>query len=786
MQAPPVRRQSSSGQKPPQQQEGGPQWARGQGLPPPVKKAGRGNSRGSFSEPPMDFKPLVKSENHWRPKKNSSALVVAEKKVKSILNKMTKEKFETLSQQMCEIPLESYETLSMMIRFVYEKAIDEPSFGDMYADLCALLSRTAQTSSFVHFIQSDEEKDNGSPQVWRWSNDVSHDDGEIVGPFEDEDDAFDAALADETMAPIERGEMTLELVRLRIANDTFIKILKNTENDDHYVVFFPMKEAEECGQQMSEFFLTERECRSDASKHNSFKRSLLNKCQDEFNKQDIYEDWKKEKASYLETKDSLTEAEQTEKEGELNFRRIKIKKQMLGNIKFIGQLYKKNLLKEKIMRYCIATLLKLDEDKSISGKNTEYIDSGQTDLDEEDHEALCSMFSTIGKTIDTPEAADFMDVCFTKIERFSDDKAQNSRSRFMYKDLIELRKNSWEPRRKQEKAKTLEEIRKDVEREELLHAQESQKFAPGRGGGRGGRGSNIGGRGFMRGGGDRRQTDHMVQPGRGRSSFKSQDDDSFAGRGGSFRFSSSGGRGDRRGSASSPTRTSARQVSPTPGQGGHGSSTSLRSAAARSVSPSPPGPSSFAPPPMSGEKLERRIDGMRTEYMQDPGNVPELLLSMDGISGTPGAGFIFVQRNADRVMDCKDEERKAIIDMIKILFQKEKLSKEDIENGMGEIVEFVDSFVIDSPRAYEYIGDVVSELLNVGAVDVQWLAMQTEKTKLSPESAVPERVVKDVMAAFVNKFGKEKAHTVFDDGVEKLAEVLGIDKWNTIAGSVMG
>jgi translation initiation factor 4G len=123
------------------------------------------------------------------------------------------------------------------------------------------------------------------------------------------------------------------------------------ELDEYYIVFFPVEQAEECGQAMSEFFLTERECRSDASKNNSFKRSLLNQCQDEFDKQDIFEDWEKEKAAYEGEKDKSTESRTKRKGGRIrSFRKIKIKKQMLGNIKFIGQLYKKGLLKEKIMR----------------------------------------------------------------------------------------------------------------------------------------------------------------------------------------------------------------------------------------------------------------------------------------------------------------------------------------------------------------------------------------------------------------------------------------------------
>ena len=67
---------------------------------------------------------------------------------------------------------------------------------------------------------------------------------------------------------------------------------------------------------------------------NTFKRSLLNKCEDEFNKQDIYTDWKKDKKEYGKVKSTLREKERAKKEEDLEFRRIKIKKQMLGNIKF--------------------------------------------------------------------------------------------------------------------------------------------------------------------------------------------------------------------------------------------------------------------------------------------------------------------------------------------------------------------------------------------------------------------------------------------------------------------
>jgi len=346
---------------------------------------GRGGHGGQYQD--FDGPPLKKSENRWMPIRDTSALVVTEKKVKSILNKMTKEKFDKLSEEMCNIPILSYEMLTMMIHHVYEKAICEPSFGDMYAQLCVRLSYRAKNIPFVKIIESDEEpptddgtdgfQDEGGTSsgntVYRWTNDVNTDDSEIVGPFDSPENCIFAALDEEACSgPVKRGSMELTLHSLKIRQGMFIKIMHSTQDPSKFfAVFFAVSQAEEAGQQMSKIFLSERECVLDSRKNNSFKRILLYKCEDEFNKQDIYEDLKQEKKAYEENKSSLTDVERLEQEEELEFRRMKIKKQMLGNIRFIGELYKIDMLKEKIMHYCIKTLLKLGDKASNDTKSNE-------------------------------------------------------------------------------------------------------------------------------------------------------------------------------------------------------------------------------------------------------------------------------------------------------------------------------------------------------------------------------------------------------------------------------
>lgn len=123
------------------------------------------------------------------------------------------------------------------------------------------------------------------------------------------------------------------------------------------------------------------------------------------------------------------------------------------------------------MRFCIHSLLKFEEHDG--GLRSQSGEDGE--MDDEDHEALCNLFNTIGKTIDNPKAQPFMRIYFAKISTLSDDETLNSRPRFMYKDLIEMRSKGWKLRREVETAKTLDEIRKDAERDERKAQQQSQQ-----------------------------------------------------------------------------------------------------------------------------------------------------------------------------------------------------------------------------------------------------------------------------------------------------------------------
>ncbi|XP_053379566.1 eukaryotic translation initiation factor 4 gamma 1-like [Mercenaria mercenaria] len=71
------------------------------------------------------------------------------KKTRSILNKLTPQKFQTLVSQMQALPIDSEEKLKGVINLVFEKAISEPSYGVAYANMCRCLSMVSRTKSCV-------------------------------------------------------------------------------------------------------------------------------------------------------------------------------------------------------------------------------------------------------------------------------------------------------------------------------------------------------------------------------------------------------------------------------------------------------------------------------------------------------------------------------------------------------------------------------------------------------------------------------------------------------------
>ena len=154
----------------------------------------------------------------------------------------------------------------------------------------------------------------------------------------------------------------------------------------------------------------------------TFKRLLLNKCQEEFERGER----EQEEANKVDEAEGEVKLSNEERKQ----RRIKARRHMSGNIIFIGELYKKKMLSERIMHECIKKLPGLSQDP-----------------DEEDVEAMCKLMSSIGEMIDHPTTKERMDVYFGRLKILSNNMNLSSRVRFMLKDVIDLRGNRWQVRR---------------------------------------------------------------------------------------------------------------------------------------------------------------------------------------------------------------------------------------------------------------------------------------------------------------------------------------------------
>jgi translation initiation factor 4G len=293
--------------------------------------ADRWQQRGLIPSPVTPMQIMHKAEKKYVVGKVSDEEQAKQRQLKSILNKLTPQNFDKLFEQVKEVNIDNVSTLTGVISQIFDKALMEPTFCEMYANFCSHLAGALP--------------------------DFSEDNEKIT-----------------------------------------------------------------------------------------FKRLLLNKCQEEFERGEREE----------------AEAEKTEEEGEVKQtkeereeKRVKARRRMLGNIRLIGELYKKRMLTERIMHECIKKLL-----------------GNYEKPDEENIEALCKLMSTIGEMIDHPKAKEHIDAYFDRMRGLSTNQLISSRVRFLLRDSIDLRKNRWQQRRKVDGPKKIDEVHRDAAQEK--HAQSTR------------------------------------------------------------------------------------------------------------------------------------------------------------------------------------------------------------------------------------------------------------------------------------------------------------------------
>ncbi|KAI6029329.1 hypothetical protein BKA83DRAFT_4217320 [Pisolithus microcarpus] len=353
---------------------------------------GQGFGPGAFPSGPAlePVAPLEASANRWVPASTQRRGAaegdtpdVVDRKVKSLLNKLTMEKFESISDQIIAWANKSENekdgrTLIQVIRLVFEKATDEANWSEMYARLCRKMMETI------------------SPKV--------------------QDDGIKNAEG----KPITGGQL--------------------------------------------------------------FRKYLLNRCQEDFERGWVAKEATARAAAAKASDDEAIKAanEKTGNESELYsdeyYAAQKAKRQGLGLIKFIGELFKLQMLTERIMHECVKKLLGNVENP-----------------EEEEIESLCQLLRTVGQLLDVPKARAHMDVYFQRMRELCKSQNVSPRMQFMLQDVIELRDRKWQPRNVVNAPTTLAAVHEAAAKEKA--AQESQasqrQFSMSRGGSRRGAERNV-------------------------------------------------------------------------------------------------------------------------------------------------------------------------------------------------------------------------------------------------------------------------------------------------------
>lgn len=651
---------------------------------------------------------LHKAEDAWKPshKEEKPAedpeSVKSEelyKKARSILNKLTPQKFQTLVKQMAELQIDSEARLKHVTDLIFEKAISEPGFSVAYASMCRYLTQLKVPSE-------------SAP-------------GTVV----------------------------------------------------------------------------------------NFRAILVTRCQKEFEKDkdnqiEIDKKRKEMNAAKEEDKKQLQE--------ELEMAEWQAKRRSLGNIRFIGELFKLKMLTESIMHNCVLKLLKAKDEESL--------------------ECLCRLLSTIGKELDIEKAKPRMDQYFNQMNKITAEKKTSSRVRFMLQDVIELRQNKWIPRRDENNPKTIDQIHKEVQLEEqeralmLQQAALQQRSQGGSGGGGGAGGNRRGSRGqnnppqsmmSMDGwntvGKSSVNVRQPIDPSRLKITKQNVDETTLqlgpgggAGRFSGWQRGSTGGGARTSQEAEKPAGTPSNRfsalsksedenrprfgVSPARGdgrgrqQGGFGRPPSrgitprssqemldkeraaaVRSARAIAGGQTTPkeGPSregsrnrekesgdkvSAAPAKqLTVEEMEKKTISILDEFLHIQ-DIKEAILCVEELN-SPSTLHTFVSSALNHVLERSEVARQQTGHLLHDLVKKEVVSVQSYLKGLDEILQFAEDMEIDIPKIWQYFGELIGPMIQDGSVPLSFLRQACEPLKASNKAG---KLVSEVLHDASHREGHKK------------------------------
>jgi len=169
----------------------------------------------------------------------------------------------------------------------------------------------------------------------------------------------------------------------------------------------------------------------------NFRKLLISRCQKEFEK-DYTENLDRER--YVQDMAAAVNVDDKKRiMMEFEAKEMELRKRSFGNLRFIGELYKRQMLTARIIHECIKKLLVTTDDESL--------------------ECLCILVTTVGQDLEAEtqgrlakgpqQGISDLGVYFKEIKKLVNEKKTSSRVRFLMQEVIELRLNRWTKRREE-------------------------------------------------------------------------------------------------------------------------------------------------------------------------------------------------------------------------------------------------------------------------------------------------------------------------------------------------
>ncbi|KAL0043356.1 hypothetical protein WJX79_002542 [Trebouxia sp. C0005] len=574
-----------------------------------------------------------------------------QKAIKGLLNKITPEKFEKILSDIIDVGYETEETESGLIDQVFDKALTETTFCEIYADLCFQLN--SLLPSF------EPESQDGRKRT----------------------STFRKQLLNKCQEEFEKGAAAMEAVEAREKAEQ-AKSKEEKEQDQ--------AEAAEASGSEEEVASSDAAERGDGQEEGEIVAPppVVDK-----------------KLQRLQARRAAAQAAADE---------LRARQRALGNIQFIGHLYRKKMLTEKIMHECIKKLL-----ADVAAPK------------QEDLECLAKLMSTVGRQLDNPNAKNHMDAYFQRVSMLSKNMSLESRIRFMLQDLIDLRWNSWVARREVEGPKTIDQVHADARRDD---ANRARAAAGGPRGGHRGGDYRSGGQDSYGGPPQRRMPsrhDSMIEgPVRPMQRNSSQEFTSFRPGGGAQGAPSLSLRPGGAATGAMLPRSSAAQLQLSDKGAAARQAPAVEAAAAPSQAPP------AAPQKLSREELDNKLRGCLEEYFsaRDKTEVGETVKELQDKSK---AAQIFEQIPLVAVNKMRGVDWGAITEVMVYLCSGEQavLSKQAVQAGCHALLNTMgtEDVIGDAPKAADWVGGVLGSLVGVGVLPLKEVATATLKAAVEEE-----------------------------------------------------